>query len=292
MGNTDPKNNLPDDEFDIEVLAQKLYRINKKIWYKLAFPFRVLAANKKRLGIIMLAAIVAAVIGRYTIPAVYKTSFVIKPNNLAENAYLNMLNDLDILIADKNYPEIAHKLNMDETIATSLKSISVKVIYKNELKKDTTSLVEITLLLRDGSLIDTFQNSIVNTYLNQNAYYLKLQHLKEKDLDAMEERLVRDLKENDSLKKTVTANAYPRSSGGFVYGEPIDPLRIYESGLGLYQGLINIRMQRAFITSFELVKPGVVRIKPYFPRLIILLPVFLFIGACICFVMNKREISQ
>lgn len=291
MANQEPTSNLPQDEFDIEILAQKLYRINKRFFYKLMFPVRVIASNVKRTGLIILVAVVCAIIGRYAIPPIYKTSFVIKPNNQTENVYLNMLNDLDILLDDKNYEEIAKDLKISELLASQLKDIKVNPVFKNEFKKDTINMVEIVLLLRNAQLIDTFQNSIINVYLNQSAYYTKLQQIKDRDLQAMEERLVYDLKENDSLKRTVTANAFPRNSGGFVYGEPIDPLKIYQSGLQLYQHLLYVRLQKEFTHGFELVKPGVIRIKPYFPRLIILLPAFIFVGFIVSFVLNNRALK-
>lgn len=291
MANLEPKSNLPQDEFDIELLAQKLYRINKRIFYKLMFPVRVLISDKKRTGLITLIAIVCAIIGRYTIPPVYKTSFVIKPNNQTENVYLNMLNDLDILLDDKNYEEIAKDFKISEPLASELRDIKVNTVFKNQFRKDTVNMVEIVLFLKNAKLIDTFQNCIINSYLNQSAYYTKQQQIKDRDLKAMEERLVYDLKENDSLKRTVTANAFPRSSGGFVYGEPIDPLKIYQSGLGLYEHLLHVRLQQEFTHGFELVKPGVIRIKPYFPRLIILLPVFIFAGFVVSFVLNNRTLK-
>lgn len=280
---------LRDDEFDIEVLAQKLSRISRKAIYKLSYPFRVLLINPRRLLLTVIIASVVAVIGRYTIPPFYKTSFIIRPGNPTENSYLNMLADLQLMLKDDNYPDIAEKLRLDESLCEELVRVYVNPIFKNPFRKDSISMVEITLLLTSPQLIDTFQTSIVQTFLNQSPYYTKLQLVKEQQLNALEERLVHDLSENDSLKKVVTANAYPRTSGGFVYGEPIDPLKIYESGFSLYNSLVSIRVQKQFLTSFELIKPGVVRTKPWFPRIIILLPATLLIGLIACFVLNLKE---
>lgn len=280
---------LRDDEFDIEILAQKLFRISRKAIYKLLYPIRVLFFNPKRLLLIMIISGIAAVTGRYTIPAFYKTSFIVRPGNPIENSYINMLTDLQIMLKDNNYHDIAEKLRMNEEVCENLVKVQINPVFKPNFRKDSIVMVEITLILKDPHLIDTFQNSIVNTYLNQSPYYTKLQAVKEAQLNALEERLVHDLRENDSLKKVVTSNAFPRTGGGFVYGEPIDPLKIYESGFSLYNNLVSIRAQKQFITSFELIKPGIVRIKPWFPRMIILLPLAGFLGLLVCFFLNLKE---
>jgi hypothetical protein len=285
----DNKAPLRDDEFDIEILAQKLSRISRKAIYKLFYPFRVLLINPKRLLLIMIIAAAAAVVGRYTIPAFYKTSFIIRPGNPIENSYLNMLGDLQVMLKDDNYHDIAERLGLNEEVCENLVRVYINPVFKNPFRRDSIIMVDVSLLLKDPRLVDTFQKSIVNTFLNHSPYYTKLQSVKEQELYALEARLISDLKENDSLKKVVTSNAFPRTGGGFVYGEPIDPLKIYESGFRLYSNLVNIQMQKQFITSFELIKPGVVRTKPWFPRIIILLPATIFLGLIVCFVLNSRD---
>ncbi|MES2688982.1 MAG: hypothetical protein V4658_01180 [Bacteroidota bacterium] len=278
-----------EDEFDVEVMAGKLWRIQKKIWKKIFFPFTVLFLRPKRLVLIMGISILLAVILRYTLPPFYESSFVIKPSNSGDVYYLGMLHDLNLMLKDKNWPAVAEKLKVDVATAEKLHQVDVSPIYKNTFRQDTITAVEIALIMSDAMLIDTFQQSILTNYLCGSPYYFKSKQIRKKDLAAMEVRMVADLEENDSLKKVLTRNAFPRGNGGFVYGEPLDPLKVYEAGFAMYQKMINLRSELEYTESFELVKPGVVRIKPFFPRLIILLPVFIGIGLIVCLVLNYRE---
>lgn len=280
---------LPDDEFDIEVLAGKLWRIQKKFWIKLFYPFKVLLVNPKRLAVTLIASILVAVVLRFTIPPQYRSGFIIKPNNLGDIYFLAMLHDIDILLQDKNYPAIARNLGITETNAMELTRVELNPIFKNDYRRDTITAAEVVLTMRDANLIDTFQNGILYHYLEKNPYYKKAQEIRGEQLKAMEERLSMDLKENDSLKKVLTANAFPRGNGGFVFGEPIDPVKVYESGFSVYQKYLEVKSSREYNSSFELVKPGIVRIRPYFPKLIILLPVTVFIGLVICLIINLRK---
>lgn len=284
-------NNAPiqDDEFDIEVMASKLWRIQKRLWYKLFFPFRVILSKPIRLIILLIAGVALSFIARYTIPPVYKTSIIIKPANFTEYTYLSMLSDLHVLLKDENMVDLARKLNLTEEQCDKLEDVESNVIYRNPFRKDTISAVEIFIYSKDAYLIDTLQYRLLDTYLNGSPYYRKLYAIRMDELNSMEERLLHDLKENDSLKKVVTASAFPRNAGGFVYGEPLDPLKIYESGLKLYEQLLVVKGQKKFSESFELVKPGIVRLKPYFPRMVWLLPASTVLALIICFIINIRS---
>lgn len=289
MSNNPNNNPIQDDEFDIEVMASKLWRLQKKVWYKLFFPARVILAKPRQLIITLVLGLLLAFIGRYTIPPIYQTSIIIKPANLTEYTYLGMLADLRLLLKDDNYEELSRKLNLTIEQCKSLKDIETNVIYRNPLRKDTISSVEIFIYSKDAYLIDTLQYRLLNNYLNGSAYYQKIYATNMEELNALEDRLLNDLRENDSLKKVVTANAFPRGGGGFVYGEPLDPLKIYESGLDLYEQLIILKGRKKFTENFELVKPGIVRLKPYFPRLIWLIPSFLLLALLTCFSLNIRS---
>lgn len=279
---------LPDDEFDVELLFAKLWRIQKKMWGKLFYPIRVCLLDKKKLAIALTIAIVCSVVLRLVLPPTYKTNFVLKPFSQADWVGLGMLGDLELMVKDDNYADLATAFKLDEATCEELKKISFYPIFKNQFRKDSITGILVELYIGNARLVDKFQNAILNNYLEQNPYYVKRNALYKQELAQMELRLNHDIKENDSLKKVIISNTFPRNAGGFVYGEPIDPVKVYQSGFDLNKKLIALNTAKEYVQSFELAKPGVIRLKPYFPRLVILLPVFMFFAMAYCLVSNLR----
>lgn len=276
-----------DDEFDIEVLASKIWNIYKKILRKLWYPVVVLKSNPKKLVISLSAALVLSVILRFTIPPIYETSFIIKPSNTTDVVSLSMLEDLSTIINDNNYEDLSNYLNLDQSLCENLFKLSYRPYYKSEFRKDTILGLHIKLLLKNPRLVDTFQQAILTNYLEGSDYFKRFINVKTQELEYMEQMLLNDIVENDSLKRVVTSNAFPRNGGGFVYGEPLDPQKIYQTGYDLQQQLVRVRNNKQFNQSFMLAKSGIVRLKPYFPRISILLPVLTFLALVYCLFTNK-----
>lgn len=287
MSENKNQQSFQDDEFDIEVLASKIWTIYKKILHKLLYPVRLVWSNPKKLAISLAVAVMVSIILRFTITPIFESSFIIKPNNPTDHVSSNMLEDLNTMIEDNNYEDIARLLNLEQRICEDLSRLSYYKYYKNEFRKDTIVGIYISLLMKNPRLIDTFQNAIIHNYLEKNEYYARYINIHQKELDYMEQLLINDIRENDSLKRIVTSNAFPRSSGGFVYGEPLDPQKMYQTGYELQQKLINVRNAKQFNQSFVLAKSGVVRLKPYFPRMIILFPVFALLAILYCLFTNR-----
>ncbi len=277
------------DEFDVEVLAEKIWRINVRVFRKLTLPIRLLLANKKRFMLFTAIALVAAVVGRYTLPATYKSSFVIKPANPTELFYIGMLSDLNLMIKDENVSDVAKSLKIDEQTAEQIKKIETVVVFKNDFRKDTITGVDVHVYLSNPRLIEAVQNAIVNTYLDGSVYYQKLEQTHREELFALEEQVKNSIHENDSLKKVVIASAQPRGGSGFVYGQPIDPSKVYEIGIELNRRLISLKSAEKYLENFVVAKPGIVRLKPWFPRLIILLPVCLILSWSVCIYLNYKN---
>lgn len=288
--NTPKRTSLPDEEFDIEVLFSKLNRINRKICHRLMYPFRLLLFNIRFLAVTLFICAVLSVILRFTLPKIYSASFIYEPTLKSDMFHLNLLADLDALFKEDNEDHAADLLNLDKHTANQIKRIFHLVHFKNEYKKDSIMSVEVEMLAEDNSVFDTLQQSILH-YLMKSPHYLKLLEIRKLELNTMEEKLLQDIEYNDSLKRTLAANAIPRGNGGFVYGEPIDPVRVNESGINLVQRLISVRSQKQFINNFELVKPVVIKKKPYFPRFIILLPVLCAIGLIVVCVINYKKMN-
>lgn len=286
--NSPKRTSFNDDEFDIELLFQKLNRINKKIWLRLTFPFRVLFLNTKILLITLIMCGVISAVLRFTLPKYYSATFIYEPSLKADLFHLDLLKDLDILLKENNSTAAAELLNIDENLAAKISRAKYEVLYKNEFRRDTIASVEVLIIADDNTIFDTLEQSILS-YMASSPHYKKLHDIRKAELNTLEEKLLQDIVYNDSLKRTLAANTTPRGNGGFVYGEPIDPVRVYESGINLTQKLITTRSQKQFVNNFELVKPVVAKNKPYFPRFIILFPTLFGICLIILFVYNLKR---
>ena len=276
-----------DDEFDIEVLASKIWNIYKKILTKLWYPVVVLKSNPKKLAISLSAALVLSIILRFTIPPIFESSFIIRPNSPTDQVSSSMLEDLNTMIKDDNYEDLSKYLKLDQTLCKELFKLSYYPYYKSEFRKDTIVGLHVTLLMKNPRLIDTFQQAILTNYLEGADYFKRYITVRQKELDYMEQLLTKDIVENDSLKHLVAASVAPRNGGGFVFGEPLDPQKVYQSGYELQQQLMKVRTNKEYNQSFILAKSGIVRLKPYFPRMIILFPVLACLAVLYCLFTNR-----
>ncbi len=293
MSENNQHSSIQDDEFDIEVLASKLWRLYKKAFNKLLYPARLVLFNPKKLGLSLGIALILSLILRYTIPPIFETKFIIKPFNQTDIVSSMMLEDLNTMIKDDNYEDISKQLKLNEGLCKNLFKLSIKPFFKNEYRKDTITGIEVTLLLTNPRLIDTFQNAILENYLEENDYYKRTINIRKQELENLEKLLEKDILDNDSLKQVVTTNVLPRNGGGgFVYGEPLDPQKIYQSGYELQQQLLKVRTAKQYNKSFELAKAGIVRLKPYFPRMTILFPILSIIAILFCMISNKKLYNQ
>jgi hypothetical protein len=293
MSENKQETSFKDDEFDLELLASKLWRLYKKALYKLFYPIRLLWLNPKKLIISMGIAFTLSIILRFTIPPIFETKFIIKPFNVTDIVSIMMLEDLNTMIKDNNYEDLGKQLKLDAEVCENLYKLSNKAFFKNEFRKDTIIGIEITLLLMNPRLVDTFQNAILNNYLEENEFYNRTINIRKQELENLEKLLIEDILDNDSLKRVVTTNVLPRNGGGgFVYGEPLDPQKVYQSGYELQQQLLKVRTAKQYNRSFELAKPGIVRLKPYFPRMTILFPILSIIAILICMFSNYKLYNQ
>ncbi|TAE88077.1 MAG: hypothetical protein EAY81_03360 [Bacteroidetes bacterium] len=287
MSENKNQQSLPDDEFDIEVLASKLWNIQKKILRKLWYPIALLKSNPKKLAISLTLSLVLSVILRFTIPPVFESSFIIRPFNPTDLVSSAMLEDLSTLIEDRNDDDLAKYLKLDKSICEKLFRLTHFRYYKNEYRKDTISGLHITLLMTNPRLIDTFQHAIINNYLEESDYFKRYVTVRQQELDYMEQLLLKDIVENDSLRHLVASSVAPRSGGGFVFGEPLDPQKVYQSGYELQQQLMKVRTNKEYNQSFILAKSGIARLKPYFPRMTILFPVLALLAILYCLFTNR-----
>ena len=285
---SDNKPTIQDDEFDVEIFAQKLYQLFLKGVKKILFPIWVIFSKPIILFAFIFSGIAVAFLLSITLKPVYKSSFLVKPQNRGDLYYINLVNDIHELVKEDDVESIMQELKIDNKTANSIAKIEINPIRKNKFT-DTVEAIEVFIYTKDISSFNTIQNSIIQ-YLENSPYYLKIKTVHQQEVSQMEKKLNLDMVEMDSVKKLLAQNIQPRGNGGFVYGEPIDPVKVYEEGLNLFRQQMGINWQKQYTNNFELIKPCVVRNKPYSPKLPVLLLVCVSISLLLCFIYNYRKL--
>lgn len=284
------KHELNDDEFDIEYLAYKLLIVLKKGLNWFLYPFKLIFLKPKRLALVIGILFVVSLIIRFATPAIYKSNFILKPANQGDLNFASILKDIEVLIKNDDYEEASEILHLSPDICEKIYKIDFELVKSDRVYKysDTVSSVVIDIYTSDRNLFDTIQQAIY-TYIEESDYYAKSRKIRAANILEMETKLNKDMRDIDSLKKTLTSNAVPRNAGGFVYGEPINPMNVYEKAIVIYKELLALKYQTNYIASFELVKKCIKTKKRYWPRLSILLPVSVLLGLLICLFYNLYE---
>ncbi len=247
---------------------------------KLLYPFQLLVKHYKLTILYIVIAIGLALVLRFTLPAVYGASFILKTHEKKDNFFISMLYDLQTLSKDKDYSSLASELNIKEELAESVSEIEGKSFVSTQ-SGDTSAAVSINLYMKRQDAFLELQNSIIN-YLDKSIYYQKLKKRRLNNLDSMRIRLKREIIEIDSVKKLVVENMKPPTAagGGLVYNVPLDPFKAYEINLWHYQQQLEL-IKQSSNSSFELIKNCVVSKKPVWPRFkllaLLLIPLFLIV---------------
>ncbi|MES2656010.1 MAG: hypothetical protein V4620_10500 [Bacteroidota bacterium] len=285
------KRELNDDEFDIEYLAYKLLIVLKKGLNWFLYPFKLVFLKPKRLALVIGVLFAVSLVIRFATPAIYKSNFILKPANQGDLNFASILNDIKVLVKNDDYEEAAEILHLSPDVCEKIYKIDFELIKSDKIYKYTDSVnsVVIDIYTSDRNLFDTIQQSI-HAYLETSDYYAKSRKLRAENILEMETKLNKDMGDIDSLKKALTSNAVPRNAGGFVYGEPINPMNVYEKAIVIYKELLSLKYQTNYIASFELVKKCIKTKKRYWPRLSILLPASVILGSFFCLFYNLYEV--
>ncbi|MDO9185007.1 MAG: hypothetical protein Q7W13_03275 [Bacteroidia bacterium] len=191
---------------------------------------------------------------------VYVADLTISHTRLNNSECFAMVNDLTKLRDNSNNSDsmLAKKLSIDVKTAKAIKSISCKALNETLEKnyKDSTFVLlpfKIEVKVYNSSILDSLQKGILN-YLESNEYAAKRKKINREYLDKYEEKMKKEIIAIDSLKRIVDKSIIPRSAGnGIILGEPIDPVKVYQTGMDLYKSQLRINEQRELNNSFEIV---------------------------------------
>jgi hypothetical protein len=270
-------------EIDLLYFFKPIGTLFRKIGNFINYCFYRIKANIIGFGIIVLVITGAGYSLRYFITPAYQTEGIFISNILPGNYCSLLLKNLNKLKGGENDLALANQLKIGSDAAKDIQSIRMAAMrdtFLIERKDSTLSLFKITLTLRSLEYLDTIQWALVN-YLESNEYAEKRKDAKRKALLALKANLSSRMESIDSLKKIVTSSIIPRSEArGIIYGEPLDPVTVYQAEINYIREQINIDQALATIDNIEILQPFLKIGRPNYPDFNRLL-IYYFLGALI-----------
>lgn len=187
---------------------------------------------------------------------VYVADLTISHTRLNNGECYSMIDDLTKIRDNYNDTILSEKLGIDVRMAKQIKSISCKALNEALEKnyKDSAFVLlpfKIEVKVYSTLILDSLQKGILR-FLESNEYASKRKKINREYLDKFEERIKIEILAIDSLKRIVDKSIIPRSTGsGIILGEPIDPVKVYQASMNLYQSQLKIQEQRELNNSFE-----------------------------------------
>jgi hypothetical protein len=164
-------------------------------------------------------------------PPTYKLSMIVRPTELSEKVFGEMLKNLNDLAASGSRDELAKNLHINLGTSQKIIKISGINIQDIELIKDTTLKNDrpfvIELLVRDNGIADSLQNAIVG-YFESNPYLTKLKNDKIALYNKRVDFINSELKKLDSLKEIYNRFLGLSKTPTMYYNNSMDPVKIYE----------------------------------------------------------------
>ncbi|MES2284330.1 MAG: hypothetical protein V4547_01495 [Bacteroidota bacterium] len=188
---------------------------------------------------------------------VYISDLTLSHSRLNNGECYSMINDLTKMHNNNNDIKLSEILGIDVKMAKQIKSISCKALNEALEKnyKDSAFVLlpfKIEVKVNDPSILDSLQKGILN-YLESNEYVAKRKKINQNYLEKYEDKIKTEIIAIDSLKRLVNKSIVPRSMGsGIILGEPIDPVKVYQTGMDLYKSQLSINEQKELNNSFEI----------------------------------------
>jgi len=246
----------------------------------------IVAMYKHKLKVILYC-LVFAVIGyliSYSFKPVFKTEATYLARNVLSSLHHDKVYNINQLIEEENYNEVGQILNINPSSVEYLRQIKYKIEAKEYYDtSDTRQHFKVLVEVTDNSILDSLETALIG-FLSDIDYVRKNRELYENKLNKLSQKVEDQIEELNELKGVVSESILKSGKGeGLVYGEPLDPVGIYEQELYLYKRLLNYEFGKKLIAPVELVLGFNHYKNPSFPNKI----GFAIIGCLIGFVISS-----
>lgn len=220
---------------------------------------KLLAYNRFLFAFILLLGGIGGYCLRYVIPPSYQTTGIFVSDMLPGRYCASLVNGLNELRKPRNIPLLAKELNISTDVAWQIRGIEANSSPKDTFsiyKKDSIlSVFNVTLTLADMSHVAEIQKGII-AYLQSNPLAKTRRQAREQGLRTQIAELDIRIKSLDTLRDIVNNSVAPRSHGqGFIYGEPINPVTVYQAQMTYIRDRLNLQERLSTIDPVEVLQP-------------------------------------
>lgn len=218
----------------------------------------IINTTLKKIFIVLLFAGIGTGIGFLTFTykkPLYVSDLTIDHTRFDNDQCYELINNLTKLNGKEK--QLSKLLKLNENILVNVKSITFQPLNARVTKifNDSSEVIlpfKVLVEVYDPVVLDSLQKGIMN-YLETNEYGVKRKAIKKDYLDKYAERIKHEILSVDTLKHLVNESIIHKNMGnGVVIDEPIDPVRISQRALELYNAELKVVEMKEMNNSFEL----------------------------------------
>jgi len=187
---------------------------------------------------------------------VYVSDLTIAHTRFDNDQCFELINNLTKL--NEMPQQVSNVLKTSLAVSNEIKSISYIPISPRTTKLylDSANVMlpfKVVVEVYNPSVFDTIESRLMN-YLETNAYGVKRKILEKEYLTQYEKRIDHEILGVDTLKNIVNESIKHKNLGnGIMIDEPIDPVRISQRAVELYNAKLKIKERQELNNSFEVV---------------------------------------
>lgn len=287
--NPSPNSPIPVDEIDFGPFFRILQRIFSNIGYGILFGIKAAFKGWLILGIWLFLGAAGSVGAYFLMDKIYESDAMMTSGELGNQYCFEKVTNLRRMVNNKSYNLLAEELNISLSTAANINDIVYLNYHRNINPHDSIDQAEffrIAIAVYDVSVLDSLNETFQN-YLENNEYALTRKALSKNRMERMVAQISNDIVELDSLKLVVAASLMPMSKGqgGFIFGEPADPISVYDKQISLLESKIEYEDQLRVMDNIQIVTRFTPFEKPVQPNALFLLRFGLIFGFLIGYVM-------
>lgn len=252
----------PNEEIDLRTIFVSIGRGISRIASGFKRLVVFISERKVYFGAWLLLGILAGGVSFYFTRPVYTSSMTLNSYILSNRYCADLLETVDNLAYEKNYEELAKKLNISQAVASNIKDVEFRDFHidyddyemiEDSIKNDVPFKIKVNVY--NNSILDSLQIGLVN-YFESHPYAIKRKNLKLKNLSELGEKVGVQISQLDTLKKTIEANLGQKgnSQGIVLMQQSIDPLNTYREVIDLYQKQLNMQEEYSLTSSVEILE--------------------------------------
>ncbi|MGD1843870.1 MAG: hypothetical protein ACFB10_00575 [Salibacteraceae bacterium] len=250
------KNPIPVDQIDFGPFFSGLRWFFAQIWSGTVFAFRASLKRWWLIGLWSAIGVGLSVLVYLMLPKQYETDTLMTSGEMGNEYCYERINNIRRMVNNESFDLVAEELNLELEEAETINDLVYLNFHRRINPLDSiedVDLFRVAISVFDVSVLEKI-NLQLKAYLENNEFALTRKGLARNRMQIMIAKLNQDIEEMDSLKVLVAQSLTPRGTeGGFVFGEPADPIAVYEKQNLLLESRIQFEDQLRVMDNIEIV---------------------------------------